>query len=379
MKSALSQLGPYRVEERIGTGGMATVYRAATGPEGAEARLALKVLHPELSDEPEHVEMFVAEGELAKLMIHPVLVPVWDTGIVDGTYYMAMDLLEGLTLSDLRRHYRSKQQPVPRGHALWIMAQVLDGLHFAHNLTHTDGTFANVVHRDVSPRNIFITTSGQVRLMDFGIARSVVRKGQTQAGVVKGTVPYMAPEQARAEEVDCRADVFAAGMLLHELLTCRPPLKVDEADEQRRALAGMDIHIDRKRIHLKLRPILERALAPRPDDRYADAAEFAAQLRGVLQELEPHHDPTLLGAMSGRRVARRLRRPSDDNRREHQTSISRHSRPPGRHRTQTRAPHNARPELPEWNAQWDGAQTLGLVATLVFLVALCHTFMTGLN
>ncbi|MEC8025646.1 MAG: protein kinase, partial [Myxococcota bacterium] len=147
MKSALSQLGPYRVEERIGTGGMATVYRAATGPEGAEARLALKVLHPELSDEPEHVEMFVAEGELAKLMVHPVLVPVWDTGIVDGTYYMAMDLLEGLTLSDLRRHYRSKQQPVPRGHALWIMAQVLDGLHFAHNLTHTDGTFANVVHR----------------------------------------------------------------------------------------------------------------------------------------------------------------------------------------------------------------------------------------
>ena len=379
MKSGLSQLGTYRVDERIGAGGMAAVYSATCGPEGAEARLALKVLHPELASEPEHVEMFIAEGELAKLLIHPVLVPVWDAGVVEGTHYMAMDLLEGLTLSDLRRHYRSREQPLPRGHALWIMAQVLDGLHFAHNLTHTDGTSANVVHRDISPRNIFITNNGQVRLMDFGIARSAVRKGHTQAGVVKGTVPDMSPEQARAEYVDCRADVFAAGVLLHELLTRRAPLKVEEADEQRRALAAMDIHIDRKRIHLKLRPILEKALAARPDDRYASAADFAMDLRRALQELEPHHDPTLLGAMTNQRASRRQRRPSEDHRKEHKTAVSRRVRPDGRHRTQTRASYNGRAPLPTWNAEWDGAQTLGLVATLGFLIALCHTFMTGLN
>ena len=377
--SAISQLGPYRVDEKIGAGGMATVYRAARGPEGAEARVALKVLHPDLAKEPEHLEMFLAEGELAKLMIHAVLVPVRDTGNADGTYYMAMDLLEGLTLSELRRHYRSRNQTVPRGHAMWILAQVLDGLHFAHSLTHGDGTFANVVHRDLSPRNIFITNRGQVRLMDFGIARSIVRQGHTRAGIVKGTIPYMAPEQARAENVDRRADIFAAGVLLHELITGKPPIKPEEAEEQRRALAAMDIHIDRKRIHLKLRPVLQRALANRPDDRYENAAEFAADIRQVLTEIEPHHDPTLLGAMSGRTSTRRDSRPSEAARRERKSQISRAPREVNRHRTGHHAAVTRKAELPEWNAEWDGAQTLALVASLVFLLALCHTFITGLN
>jgi serine/threonine protein kinase len=220
VKAAIEQIGPYRVEEKIGTGGMASVFRAVkVGIGGFEHNVAVKVLHPHLADDEEFVSMFHAEARLASRLSHPVLVPVNDLGVVEGTHYMAMDLLLGETLADLYERFRKKGKPFPRGHALYIMERALDGLHYAHELALEDGSPANIVHRDVSPRNIFITTSGAVRVVDFGIARSSGRSRQTRAGIVKGTVPYMAPEQARAQDLDRRADLFAAGVLLHHLLT----------------------------------------------------------------------------------------------------------------------------------------------------------------
>jgi serine/threonine protein kinase len=301
MKGSISQIGPYRIEEKLGSGGMATVYRGVREGIGAfERAVAVKVLHAELVGDAEHVEMFQAEARLASRLAHPVLVPVTDLGEAEGIHYMAMDLLTGETLADLRDAFAARKQSMPIGHALWIISQVLDGLHYAHELVGEDGTPAGVVHRDVSPRNIFVTRSGQVRLVDFGIARSTIRQQHTQAGIVKGTVPYMAPEQALAQPLDRRADVFAVGVILHELLTGEIPLKATRTDAQRQALARMELKPHLKKIHLGIRDVVTRALAGKADDRFATAEEMAKAIRAAMEKLAPEHDPRLLGGLAGR-------------------------------------------------------------------------------
>ena len=392
MKGSISQIGPYRIGDKIGSGGMATVYRAVrSGVEGFERAVAVKVLHPHLASDSEYVEMFRAEARLAARLAHPVLVPVTDLGVADGTHYMAMDVLEGQTLADVYQHFHKKKKAFPRGHALWIIARVLDGLHYAHELCTEEGAAMGVVHRDVSPRNIFVSRSGAVRLVDFGIARHTSRKGQTQIGVVKGTVPYMAPEQARGEPLDRRADLFAVGVLLHQLLTDEVPLAPRSTDEQRRALAAMELEPELKRIHLTMRPMVARALQVRPEDRYQTAAEMADDLRTALAALEAEHQPGMLAAMVSQtlhrkaarkvaRAARRAKRAAGAEAAEPRPSTAvRKARDEGAMR-QPRAgetgavPLQDRP-LPEV-PPWDGPRTLALAAVLILLIGLLDTFLS---
>ena len=386
MQGALQQIGPYRLEEKLASGGMAAVYRAVReGAGGFERPVAVKVLHPHLAPDPEYLEMFCAEARLASRLAHPVLVPVTDLGEVEGTHYMVMDLLEGETLADLYDRFRRNKKPFPRGHALWIMARVLDGLHYAHELKGAQGEPMNVVHRDLSPRNIFVTRSGGVRLVDFGIARSTTREGQTQAGVVKGTVPYMAPEQARGQAPDRRADIFAAGVLLHHLICGEVPVAPGNTEAQRIALAKLEIKPQLKRIHLQLRPILQKALAARPEDRFDNAEEMADALRAVALELEPDHQPEMLAAL----VSQALRRKTRKKRKKKNADADQPERPSTEVRAarddapmrQTRGPDGEvvevavrrLPDIPTW----DVARTLGLVAVVILLLGLCYTFAMG--
>ena len=383
VKGPLSQIGPYRVEARIGSGGMATVYRAVREDHSASDRpVALKVLHPELCKSPEYTDMFHAEGELASRLSHPVLVSVTDRGVIDNTHYMAMDLLEGQTLAELYDHFRKKKRSFPVPHTLWILARVLDGLHFAHSLTLSDGQPCNVVHRDLSPRNIVLTRTGEVRLLDFGIARSEVRKGQTQIGIVKGTVPYMAPEQARGEALDRRCDVFGVGIVLHQLLTDSFPLDCKATDAQRNALALEQIKPQLKRIHLSLRGIVTRSLQTEPEQRYDSAEEMATALRKALDKHYPKHRPEMLGAL----ISQTLRRQTRPRK-------GRQQRAPTQTRPSLKARHDSRiqkalrhqipsvildperyPPLPVV-APWDAARTLSLLATLLVLSGLMYVFI----
>ncbi len=370
VKGPLSQIGRYRVEEVLGKGGMATVYRATLeGAEGFERAVALKVLHAHLADDPEFVRMFHEEARLASRLAHPALVPVRDLGLVEGTHFMVMDLLDGETLGAVHDRFRDKDLPFPRGHACFVMASVLDGLHYAHELLDEAGKSLGVVHRDVSPKNIFIGFGGAVRLVDFGIARTEPTKGQTRIGVVKGTLPYMAPEQARGAPVDRRADLFAAGVVLYELLTSKVPLDVDATDAQRRALAEGRVTPDLKRIHAAVRPVVERALAPTPEGRFATAAEFADALRKSLALMEPGHEPEKLGALvASRGIRRRPAAEKMSKRAPKKKEAARAKRDGGPSRA--RAPAAA-------EVRWEAATLMTVSAVILLLAGLIYTFTSA--
>ena len=379
MKGSVSQIGPYRIEEKIGTGGMGSIYRGVReGAAGFQRPVAIKILHPHLSSSEEYVRMFHAEARLAARLAHPVLVPVRDLGALEGTHFMVMDLLEGETLADLRMRYLKKKKELPRGHVLHILAQVLDGLHYAHELNDDDGKPLGVVHRDVSPRNIFVTGSGAVRLVDFGIARSSVDGHGTQAGVVKGTVPYMPPEQALGQPLDRRADIFAVGVLLHELLTGTAPLETEKTEAQRAELARMEISPRLKEIHVAIRPVVARALSPKAEDRYETAAEMADALRQALEQLEPTYDPMRLGALASLR-SRRKGRAS----RKRQSEHTGEPRPSTQHRRERRAEKMRRERGSEMvdteqPLAWDAGKSMALLATIIGLATLLYTFLPPL-
>jgi serine/threonine protein kinase len=376
VKPVFSQIGPYRVEEKIGSGGMATVYRAVReGAGGFERSVAVKVLHPHLTNDSEYIAMFHDEARLASRLAHRVLVPVTDLGEAEGIHYMVMDLLTGQTLAQLHQKIRERKKPFPQEHALRVVSEVLDGLHYAHDLKKADGTPCGVIHRDVSPGNIFVSQSGAVRLMDFGIARAQLGKGMTQIGYVKGTVPYMAPEQARGEKLDRRVDIFAAGLVLYELLTGDIPLTSDQTGPQRQALADGDLAADYKSIHLAIRPALTKALAVDPEQRYETAAEFGGDLRKVLEELHPDYEIGRLGGLARQRKKRkkaRLRKPPQPD----QTGV---------HPTRSKDPKTGRVKpladdrrggQPE-PVSLDASAMMAICAVVLLVSGMLYTFLAG--
>ncbi len=383
MKASIASVGPYRIEEEVGRGGMATVYRAIrTSTHGTDQVVAVKVLDAELANDPHHVDTFHAEAELSQRLGHRTLVPVLDHGTAEGVHFMVMEFIEGETLSALRRRYGRRAKGFPLGHALYVLAEVLDGLQYAHELRDAEGRPEHLVHRDVSPRNILVTRTGAVRLLDFGIARFESRPGTTQVGLVKGTVPYMAPEQAVAAPLDRRADIFAVGVILHELVTGETVVEDGTTDAQRHALAGLKLTPQWKKVPLPLRPVLERAIAPSAEQRWNTAAEFAGALRQAIHVLEPDHDPFLLGGL----VEGLRPRPKPDPAPEPMVV------PAKRRRVARRsAPEWLRAAVAEHLAALDAhgsagareamafgvAPALGMLALLLTLSGLAYTFITA--
>lgn len=221
-------LGRYTLVERVGGGGMATVYRAtlhawAGGSEGAfEKEVAVKVIRPELSSDPQFVQMFLDEARISARLAHANLVQTFDFGQVDGTFFLAMEFVRGKTLAQLLRACRTMRLPLGAARSVHVVGQVARGLGYAHRLKGSDGASLGLVHRDVSPQNVLVSREGEVKLADFGIAKAAERTHVTQPGRVRGKCAYMAPEQARGFDLDPRADVFALGVVLWECLTGRP-------------------------------------------------------------------------------------------------------------------------------------------------------------
>jgi len=214
--------GKYELLRRIAAGGMAEVFAARlTSVGGFEKMVALKRILPELSERPDYVNMFLDEARIASSLNHPNIVQVYDIDQVEGQYFMTMEYLRGHDLRFVLKELRRTGTGMPLSLALRIVSEVASGLHYAHERRGLSGKPLGIVHRDVSPKNIFITFDGVIKLLDFGIAKANHRLSVTRTGTLKGRYPYMAPEQVVDDEVDARADVFALGICLWEMTTGR--------------------------------------------------------------------------------------------------------------------------------------------------------------
>lgn len=278
------RIGKYRLIAQLGQGGMASVFLAtAAGPIGFNKLLVLKVLKEDLSRDPDFLAMFVNEARVAARLNHANVVQTFEVGFEDGQHFLAMDFLDGQPMHFVLSKVTRPLMPLDLH--VRILADVLAGLHYAHTLSDFDGTPLRVVHRDVSPQNVFVTYDGQVKLVDFGIAKAAGASTNTQSGVFKGKLAYVAPEQAGGDPVDARADIFSVGIMLWEAMAGRRfATKESQTTVLARRLAGTEPRI-RDQVpdaDPELADICDRAMAHRPDDRFQTAQDFRDALEAFL-------------------------------------------------------------------------------------------------
>jgi len=277
--------GKYNIVARLGRGGMANVHLAVSrGPGGFNKLVVLKRL---ATDDDTAKRLFLDEARLAALLQHPNVVDTYEIAEESASYYIAMEFLDGQPLdciiADLRLH-RCEFEPAVCAR---IVADALAGLHYMHEVCDYSGQPLNVVHRDVSPHNVFLTFDGTVKILDFGIAKSNARSDETAVGIVRGKLAYMAPEQAAGEEVDLRADVYAAGLMLWELLTLRRLRQgSSQAEIMAEALNGSVPRLALARLGLgpSLSAIVSKALARDPKERFQTALEMREALLEYLAD-----------------------------------------------------------------------------------------------
>jgi serine/threonine protein kinase len=215
--------GRYRLGEQIGAGGMAVVYRARSAASPASPVVVVKRVLPELSRDPTFVKMLIEEARLSSRLVHPNIVRIHEFGRVKDEYFLSMEHVDGIDMVRLLNFCILSRIPVPIDVACYIAQKVAGALSYAHELNDREGRPLEIVHRDVSPGNIMVTYDGQVKLLDFGVAKAAehVRDDHTRTGTLKGKINYLSPEQAEGLTIDGRSDLFALGIVLHEALTLR--------------------------------------------------------------------------------------------------------------------------------------------------------------
>jgi serine/threonine-protein kinase len=276
------QLGKYEVGAKIGGGGMATVYVGrATREDGTEERVALKVIRDELAHDEQFKSMFIDEAKILAQLSHPNVIHTLEYGVTGAHRFIAMELLSGRTYSDVWDLLAMKGEKMPPWLAAWLCARIADGLHSAHELVDDVGQPLGVIHRDVNPSNIFLTHGGDVKLIDFGLAKARVRLSKSEDGIVKGKIPYLAPEQAHGRPIDRRIDVYALGATLWESSTMKRLFKRDTDVDTLRAIREAKVPDVRTMVEgfpPDLWYIIEKSLRIDRDARYETADEFRKEL-----------------------------------------------------------------------------------------------------
>ncbi len=221
-QKAKTFLGRYQLQKKIAVGGMAELYLAhVTGVGGFEKQVVVKRILPQLAESEELFRMFLDEARIAATLQHPNVVQIYDSCEEDGEYFMAMEYLDGTDLRTLRKVLADQSMPLPWEHALYIIVNIAAGLHYAHEKRDFSGEPLGIVHRDVTPHNIFLTREGGIKLVDFGIAKAQGRMTETAIGTLKGKLTYMSPEQCKGKPIDRRSDIYSLGVILYELTTGR--------------------------------------------------------------------------------------------------------------------------------------------------------------
>lgn len=276
----------YRVIERLEAGGMAEVFRAeALGLQGFKKQVAIKRVLPHLAAKEGFIRMFLDEARLSARLTHSNCVQVFDIGVGDNTYFIVMEFVDGANLRGLTDMMKNSNKNFPIEEAVYIAIEMCKGLQYAHNLSDEHGNSLNIVHRDMSPPNVLITKHGEVKIVDFGLAKASTQLERSEPGIIKGKFSYLSPEAATGVEVDARADIFAIGIMLWEMLAGRRLFlgKTDLETVQLVQKAPVPaITQIRKDVHPALEPILNRALAADRNQRYSTARDFGVDLTAFL-------------------------------------------------------------------------------------------------
>src|SRR5579862_753569 len=275
--------GRFRLTGRIGIGGMAEVFRAVVkGPQGWERELVVKRILPQLAANSEFTKMFIREAKISALLVHPNIVQTFEFGQAEGTYFIAMEGVQGVTLRELLTKLKKEQRAMPFMVIADIAKQICTGLDYAHTLKGPDGAPLEIVHQDVSPTNIMLAYNGTVKILDFGIARAAsFAEEEAKKGLIKGKVSYLSPEQINVRPFDARADVFALGVVFHEMLTGRRLFQAKNDIGKMRQLLAAPIALPsalNAAIPRELDRIVMRALSIDVAERYQSSADMASDL-----------------------------------------------------------------------------------------------------
>lgn len=279
----------YRVLERIAAGGMAEVFRAeSAGLEGFKKTVAIKRVLPHLSEKKQFIGMFLDEARLSAHLSHSNCVQVFDIGRGDDTYFIVMEYVDGSDLKGIIEHLRETNGVMPLEEACLVCVRLCEGLAYAHELRDSSGRSLNIVHRDMSPPNVLLTRHGEVKIVDFGLAKANSQLEHSEPGIIKGKFSYLSPEAAQGKDVDARTDVFAVGIILWELLAGRRLFQGDtdlETVRQVQKAVVPDIRELRGEVPEFMASVLARALAGDPNRRYQTARELGHDLNQVLFRL----------------------------------------------------------------------------------------------
>lgn len=297
----------YEVIKKLDAGGMAEVYIGRTvGVAGITKKVAIKRVLPHLAENKKFVSMFLDEARVGMKLSHANVVQVFDVGEEEGTYFIVMEFIDGVSLKDVIDTLKERRQVVPVGAAVQIAAEAARGLAYAHAAADENGAPLNIVHRDVSPPNILISVQGEVKVTDFGLAKAASQLETTDPGVVKGKFSYLSPEAVDGEMVDERADVFSLGIVLFEMVTGKR-LFLGETDYQTVQLVSRahvpSLKMLNSAVPELLDDVVHKALARDREARYASAGEFAEALTGVLyssgMKATSRHVAELVAAVKG--------------------------------------------------------------------------------
>ena len=279
------RFGKYLILDKIATGGMAEMYQAKiTSVEGFEKLVAIKKILPNLTQDKNLVKMFIDEAKLAAMLFHQNIVQIYDLGSMEGAYFIAMEYIHGKDLRVLTRKAKERNLQLPLEYALYITCRICSGLDYSHNIKDLQGNPLGLIHRDISPQNILVTYQGEVKIVDFGIAKAAKKSADTKEGLIKGKVCYMSPEQAAGKAIDNRSDIFSTGILLYEMVTGERMFQGSDMEVLERVRKAdfepaENIVPD---LPSEVSKILSRALAKGVTRRYKSCAQMLADLEECL-------------------------------------------------------------------------------------------------
>ena len=287
----------YILLDLLGTGGMAEVYRGKLlGEKGFQKPIVIKKLLPHIAQDKEMTKLFIGEAKLAALLQHENIAATFDFGELDNNFFLAMEYLFGKDLYTVMQRAKECKKPLGVKYSLMIAAKVCEGMDYAHSLKDLQNNPLNIIHRDLTPQNIFITYDGKVKIIDFGVAKAEILDNKTKAGVVKGKISYMSPEQISGGVIDSRSDIFSIGILLYEMISKRRMYDGDTAALIRKSITVEYEHLETIIHDLppELYVILDRALTSDLESRYQSCAEMQADIENLLFSLSERPDSRVL-------------------------------------------------------------------------------------
>ena len=313
----ITQFGPYKLIERISVGGMAEVYKATEhGVEGFERTVAVKRILPHIAEDDEFITMFKDEAKIAGQLNHGNIAQIYNLGQQGDSFYIALEYVAGKDLRNIFTRCQQQGRPMPIAQACFVVMKVSEGLDYAHNKRDKHGRHLNIVHRDVSPPNVLVSYEGEVKLIDFGVAKAAGRVSRTQAGILKGKFGYMSPEQVRGMPLDRRSDVFSLGVVLYETLVGQRLFQGDTDFATLEMVRTVDVPVPSSKnpeIPKDLEAILMKALSGEPETRYQTAMELHDELQAFMFQHGMFYSRKDLAAWMRKQYAREIELEKDKN------------------------------------------------------------------